>query len=117
LRTAAEIDATVALLDDPAVGSAATATLLGCPISVVGSLDRGRFVAAINGSAEVRRQTAMEAVRLTGGVFATRREVLAGGRLLDDRPAALIVDAQSGIDIDTADDLAEARRTVRRRRA
>lgn len=117
LRTAHDIDSTIALLEDPAVRSAATVAHLDRPISVVGSLEGGRYLPARGRQAEARRQSAPPAVRLTGGVYVTRRDLLAEGRLLDDRPAAFLVERASAIDIDTADDLAEARRAIRRRGA
>lgn len=114
LRDAVEIDATVALLDDPAVRSAVTVARLGVPATVVGTVRDGRFRAlepAAGGDA--RRQAAAPAVRLTGAVYATRRDLLDEGRLVDDVPAALLVEGPSSIDIDDAADLAEARRAIR----
>lgn len=113
LRGSAEIDATIALLDDPAVRSAVTVTPIGLPASVVGSLAEGRFRVLAAGLADVRRQAAPPAVRLTGAVYATRRDLLDEGRLLDDAPAALLVEGPSAIDIDDAADLAAARRAMR----
>jgi len=55
------------------------------------------------------------AARLTGGVYVTRRDLLAEGRLVDDRPAALTVDALTAIDVDGPADLAAARREWRSR--
>jgi hypothetical protein len=49
-------------------------------------------------------------------VYATRRDLLAEGRLLDDCPAAHLVGAADAIDVDDAADLAAARRLVRQRR-
>jgi len=111
LRAGAEIDAVVRLLADPAVGSAVSVAALGHPISVVGALREGRFVAASSG--EVRRQVSPPAVRVTGAVYVTRRSLLRAGRLLDDRPAAHLVAGPSAIDIDTGDDLTAARRAWR----
>ena len=113
LRGAAEIDATVALLDEPAVRSAVTVTPIGLPASVVGTLTDGRFHVLAAGLADVRRQAAPGAVRLTGAVYVTRRDLLAEGRLVDDAPAALLIEGPSAIDIDDADDLALARRAIR----
>ncbi|HEX7948852.1 MAG TPA: acylneuraminate cytidylyltransferase family protein [Candidatus Limnocylindrales bacterium] len=114
LRDAAEIDATIALLDDPAVRSAVTVTRVGLPATVVGALRDGRFHALERASSgDARRQAAPPAVRLTGAVYATRRELLDAGRLFDDAPAALLVEGPSAIDIDDAADLAAARRAIR----
>ena len=112
LRDAAEVDAVVGLLADPQVTSAVSVTLLGHAISVVGALRGGRFEAVAAGG-DVRRQASLPAVRITGAVYVTRRQLLRAGRLLDDRPAAHLVDGPSAIDIDTPDDLAEARRAWR----
>jgi CMP-N-acetylneuraminic acid synthetase len=43
----------------------------------------------------------------------TRRDLLDEGRLLDDQPAALVLDDASALDVDTAADLAVARRLWR----
>jgi CMP-N-acetylneuraminic acid synthetase len=116
LRDAAQIDATVALLAGDGVRSAVTVAPLGVAASVVGGLVDGRFVPGTAAGPDLRRQAAPPAVRLTGGVYATRRGLLDEGRLLDDRPAALVVDSASAIDVDTAEDLAAARRALRARK-
>jgi CMP-N-acetylneuraminic acid synthetase len=113
LRGAAEIDATVALLDAGSVRSAVTVTPIGLPATVVGTLVDGRFQVLQMGLRDVRRQAAPGAVRLTGGVYVTRRDLLAEGRLVDDAPAALLVEGPSAIDIDDAEDLALARRALK----
>jgi CMP-N-acetylneuraminic acid synthetase len=114
LRDAAEIDATVALLDGPGVRSAVTVTPIGLPTTIVGMVRKGRFhVLADPTAGDARRQLAAPAVRLTGAVYATRRDLIAEGRLVDDAPAALLVEGPSAIDIDDAADLAAARRAVR----
>lgn len=114
LRGPAEIDATIALLDDPAVDSAASVSQVGWPSSVLGRLDGGSFVPLVPRGSDLRRQASAPAVRLTGAVYVTRRELLAAGRLLGERPAAHLVTAADAIDIDTAADLAAARRAWRR---
>jgi CMP-N-acetylneuraminic acid synthetase len=114
LRDGAEIDAVVSLLADPAVGSAVSVASLGHPISVVGALRQGRFEAVSVG--DPRRQASAPAARITGAVYVTRRALLGAGRLLDDRPAAHLVAGPSAIDVDTADDLAAARRAWRARK-
>lgn len=113
LRGAAEIDAVVALLDDPSVRSAVSVSTLDMPASVVGALVDGRLVRLPPG-ADLRRQASPPAVRITGAVYATRRDLLAEGRLLDDYPAALLADAASAIDVDDAAGLAAARRAAHR---
>jgi CMP-N,N'-diacetyllegionaminic acid synthase len=113
LRGSAEIDATVALLDDPGIRSAVTVTPIGLPSSVVGTIVHGRFHVLAAGLGDVRRQAAPVAVRLTGAVYVTRRDLLEEGRLVDDAPAAYLVEGASTIDIDDAADLALARRAVR----
>lgn len=113
LRSAAEIDAAVALLRDGRVRSAVSVARLGLPISVVGALDGPSFVRAATAERDTRRQASRPAVRLTGGIYVTRRSLLAEDRLIDDRPAALVVAQSSGIDVDTMDDLRAARRAWR----
>jgi CMP-N-acetylneuraminic acid synthetase len=116
LRAPDEIDAVVALLDDAQVQSAVTVTWLAWPASVVGWLDDdGALRLMLPEPRDARRQASAPAVRITGGVYATRRELLRRGRLLDDRPAAHLVDAATAIDIDTAADLVAARRAWRTR--
>ena len=105
LRPAGEIDAVVALLDDPEVRSAVSVVPLDVPAGAAGWLSAGRFVRAAGRDAV--------AARITGGVYATRRDLLAEGRLLDDCPAAYVTGAASGIDIDTEADLRAARRAWR----
>jgi CMP-N-acetylneuraminic acid synthetase len=117
LRSAAEIDAAVALLRDASVRSAVSVAHLGLPVSVVGALKADRFVpAAASADRDARRQASPPAVRLTGGIYVTRRSLLAEDRLLDERPAALIVSQTSGIDVDTMEDLQAARRAWRAER-
>ncbi len=112
LRGSAEIDSTIALLDDPAVRSAVTVTPLGMPASILGTVRGGRF-RALASAPDSRRQAAPAAIRLTGAVYVTRRDLLEEGRLLDDAPAALLVEGPSAIDVDDAGDLAAARRYFR----
>jgi hypothetical protein len=109
LRPAAEIDAVVSLLDDPALRSAASVAALDAPAKAVGWLAAGRFQPAAG-----RDGTP---VRLTGGVYATRRDLLAEGRLLDDCPAAHLTGGAAAIDIDTDADLLAARRAWRAMRS
>lgn len=119
LRQAAEVDLVVALLDDPSIDSAVTVTELGVASSAVGAIVDGRLQLLTRGR-DVRRQAVPPAVRLTGGVYVTRRRLLDADRLLGDAPAALVVTGGSSIDIDVADDLRLARRalaSIRRRTA
>lgn len=112
LRDAAEIDRVVSLLDQEGVDSAVSVTSLELPATAIGALVDGRFHVAVQ-AADARRQAAPPAVRLTGGVYATRRRLLDEGRLLDDRPAAMLVEGPTTIDVDEAGDLSEARRAWR----
>lgn len=114
LRSAEQIDAAIALLRDSSVRSAVSVARLGMPISVIGSSADGR-VRLVEHGIDVRRQASPPAVRVTGGIYVTRRDLLDEGRLLDDHPAALVLDEASALDIDTAGDLAAARRLWRAR--
>ena len=114
LRTAAEIDATVALVRDGDTDSAATVAELGLPWSVVGYLVEGKLVRGEQVGGDARRQAAPPAVRLTGGVYVTRRALLDTGRMLGAQPAALLVSAAAALDVDDARDLDRARRAVAR---
>jgi CMP-N,N'-diacetyllegionaminic acid synthase len=119
LRDAGQIDAALRLLDGQRVRSVASVATLDLPSSVVGTLVDGRFIRGEPGD-DARRQESPAAVRLTGGIYVTRRDLLREGRLLDERPAALVVDQRSAVDVDTADDLVAARRgwrAARRQRA
>jgi len=115
LRTTVQIDAAIALLDDPRVRSAASVSRLGITVSVIATLADGHIRLVDRGN-DVRRQASPPAVRLTGGIYVTRRDLLDEGRLLDDWPAGLVLDEASALDVDTAADLAEARRLSRVRR-
>lgn len=114
LRTAAQIDAAIAALEAPGVSSVVSVAMLDLPASVVGWLDDGRLRRA-SGTPPARRQVSPPAVRISGGIYVTRRSLLERGRLLDAAPAALVVDPASAVDVDDAGDLAEARRQWRRR--
>lgn len=117
LRTATEIDAAVALLDDPAIDSAVSVTPIGMPASVLGIVHADRWRSIAPPAADVRRQASPPAMRLTGGIYVTRRALVDEARLVGDRVAALVVDADSAIDIDVIDDLRRARAALRRRGA
>jgi CMP-N,N'-diacetyllegionaminic acid synthase len=106
LRSADEIDAVVGLLDDPAVRSAVSVAPLDVPAGAGGWLSGGRFQRAA-----LERDAG--AVRITGGAYATRRDLLAEGRLLDDCPAAHVTGGAAAIDIDSEADLLAARRAWR----
>jgi CMP-N,N'-diacetyllegionaminic acid synthase len=112
LRDARQIDAAMQLLAGRDVRSVVSVTELGVPSSVVGSLTNGRFRSS-GTRADARRQASPAAVRITGGIYVTRRDLLSEGRLLDDQPAALVVDSGSAVDVDTEDNLARARREWR----
>ena len=113
MRGAVDIDAAISLLDDPGVRSAATVTPLSWPASVVGRIKDGVFIPLTSSGDPVRRQVSDRAVRLTGAVYVTRRALLNEGLLLDGSAAASLVDGASAIDIDSAADLAAARRALR----
>ena len=113
LRDAAEIDAVLDLLERTGADSAVSVTSLEIPVSVVGHVVNGRLVPAAAPAADVRRQASPGAVRVTGGVYATRRRLLDQGRLLGERPAAHLVGHPAAIDVDSADDLRAARRALR----
>jgi CMP-N,N'-diacetyllegionaminic acid synthase len=112
LRTAEQIDAAIALLRDSSTRSAVSVAPLGMPISVIGSSIDGH-IRLLEPGTDVRRQASAPAVRVTGGVYVTRRDLLDEDRLLDDHPAALVLDEASALDVDTASDLAAARRLWR----
>jgi CMP-N-acetylneuraminic acid synthetase len=115
LRTASHVDAAVALVRDGGAQSAVSIFALGLPISVIGTLGNGAF-RAIEAAGDPRRQAAAPAARVTGGIYVTRRELLDDDRLLDDAPAALVLDEAAAVDVDTERDLATARRWWRARR-
>lgn len=115
LRTADQIDAAVALVAGP-VRSAVSVAELGVAGTVVGTVADGRFTPALaTDSLPASGRTRPTGARLTGGVYVTRRDLLAEGRLLDNQPAALVVDPATAIDIDSAADLAAARGAWRSR--
>lgn len=115
-RSAPQIDAAVQLLDDRSVDSAVSVSPTGDPVSILGISEGGRWRGIGPRSDDVRRQAVPEALRLTGGIYVTRRETLRGDRLIGDAAATLVVDGDSAIDIDTMDDLRAARAAWRRSR-
>ncbi len=109
LRTAAQIDDALAMLDDRAIDSAVSVAATGLPVSVVGTAIGGRWYGLATPQLDARRQSAPQVLRLSGGIYATRRDVLRLGALIGPAAAALLVDERSAIDIDTAEDLRAAR--------
>lgn len=102
-----------AVAADPALDSATTVAELGLPASVVGVFRAERFE-SLWSSPDARRQASPRLVRLTGAVYVSRRGLLERGKLLGDRPAAIITSGAEAIDVDDLDDLAAARRAHRR---
>ena len=115
LRTAAQIDQAIGALDAPGVDSAVSVVDLDLPASVVGWVVDGRLHRTADSSA-ARRQDSAPAMRITGGIYVTRRALLDRGDLLGSAPVAVLVDPATAVDVDDADDLAEARRQWRRLR-
>ncbi len=115
LRTAAQIDEAVSLLESSGARSAVAVAALGLPASILGAVVDGRFRAMPMGGLDLRRQAAPPGVRVTGAIYVTRRGLLAEGRLLDDAPAALLTEGPSAIDVDDLAGLRAARRALARR--
>lgn len=115
LRTAAQIDDAVSLLESSGARSAVAVAALGLPASILGAVVDGRFRAMPMGGPDLRRQAAPPGVRVTGAIYVTRRGLLAEGRLLDDAPAALLTEGPSAIDVDDLAGLRAARRALARR--
>jgi CMP-N,N'-diacetyllegionaminic acid synthase len=116
LRSAEEIDAAVAMLEETTSDSVVSVADLGVPVSVIGQAQEGRWRSLAPTGTAARRQEAPPAMRLTGGIYVTRRELVAQSALVGGRVAALVVGEDSAIDIDDADDLRAARRAWSRRR-
>jgi CMP-N,N'-diacetyllegionaminic acid synthase len=116
LRGPTEVDDVLALLDDPGVRSAATVTPLDAASSVLGTVHDGRFRRLAKASGDDRRQASAAIMRLTGSVYATRRDLLDENRLLDDAPAVLVTHGAAAIDVDDREGLLAARRALRGRR-
>lgn len=113
-RTGEHIDAAIAAMRAQHADSAVSVAAIDEPISVLGYLDAGdRFVPLVN-MTDGRRQASPTAVRLTGGIYVTTRPLLAIARLIGERPVALVLSGPEAIDIDSAADLAMARRVSRR---
>lgn len=115
-RTAAHIDAAIALMFDRGVDSAVSVAALGLPVSVMGCIEADGAFIGVGDVGDIRRQAARPAVRITGGIYVTSRALLGEHRLLGDRPAALLLEGAAALDIDRRPDLLEARRHVRRAR-
>ena len=115
MRTAAQIDAALELLESSGARSVVAVAPLGLPCNVVAAVIDGQLRRIpLDGSADARRQAAPPAVRITGAIYVTRRGLLAEGRILDDAPAVLMTDARSAIDVDDLTSLRAARRAARR---
>lgn len=112
LRGSDLIDRTIELIDDGAHRSAVTVAEIPFAAPTVGILSDGRFRASVT-LTDPRRQVSPSAVRLTGAVYVTTRDLLDDGRLSDGAPAALLTEGGAAIDIDTPADLAAARRALR----
>lgn len=115
-RSAKHIDAAVRLMTDQGSDSAVSVARLGLPTSVLGWIGEDGAFRSTASDGDVRRQAAPAAVRITGGIYVSARALLGQRRLLGSRPAALLLDGPAAMDIDTLDDLAAARREMRRRR-
>jgi N-acylneuraminate cytidylyltransferase/CMP-N,N'-diacetyllegionaminic acid synthase len=115
LRSAAEIDAAIERLGDAAVDSVVSVADTGFVLSVLGLVEEGSW-RSLGDRGDVRRQASPPVFRLTGGIYAARRECLRRPRILGDRTVPLIVDAASGVDIDTEPDLRRARALFKMRR-
>ena len=114
LRTAAEIDAAVALVRDGSADSAVSVASLEMPWSVVGYLVDGRLVRGTQPDADARRQASPPAVRITGSIYVTRRALLDAGLVIGPAAAALMTSGSSTLDVDDLPDLRRAQRAVRR---
>lgn len=114
LRTAEQIDLAIGLLDEREIDSAVSVAPTGLAVSVVGTAVRGRWQALAPRELDARRQSVPQVVRLTGGIYVTRRDVLRGGALTGTATATILVDARSAIDVDSIDDLHAARSAWRR---
>jgi CMP-N-acetylneuraminic acid synthetase len=112
LRTAREIDTAVGLLDEPGIDSAVSVASIGLPVSVVGWIEGDRYRGTLSSMSDLRRQGSPVAVRLTGGIYVTRRELIEKNRIMGERPAALLVNERSAIDVDTLSDLRAVRRII-----
>jgi CMP-N,N'-diacetyllegionaminic acid synthase len=104
----------IAMLEDVSVDSVATVAELGVPASVIGAIDGGRLVRCLPLSDDPRRQASPPAVRLTGAVYVSRRQLIGSGVLLGVGPAYVMTDGPEALDIDTLADLGMARRMVRK---
>jgi CMP-N,N'-diacetyllegionaminic acid synthase len=117
LRTSSQIDAAVEQLDADDVDSVVSVAATPFPLSVLGMADGHVWHPLSPRTTDVRRQASPVVYRLTGGIYATRREALSPQSVLGDRVAALVVDPETAVDIDTDADLAAARRLFRQHRA
>ena len=103
----------IGLLDEESVDSVATVTSLGMAASVIGTIDGDRLVRCLSQPGDARRQASPPAVRLTGAVYVSRRDLVGTGALLGDRPRFVMTEGPEALDIDTPADLALARRWAR----
>jgi len=111
-RNGRMIDEAISLMRRTGADSAVSVALLALPASVVGYLEGTSFVTLAH-FADARRQAVPAACRLTGGIYVTTRALLRAGRLVGDRPSALVISGDAALDIDTRADLETARRRSR----
>lgn len=113
-RDASAIDQAIELRERAAAESAVSVAAIGLPASIVGGLIDGRFgPLTLPPDADLRRQAAPPAVRLTGAVYVTTRRLLAAGRLFDEQAVALATAGAAALDVDDLADLQRARRMAR----
>lgn len=111
-RTSAQIDEAVRMFRDQQGDSAVSVEALKIPASLLGLVD-GPYFHPLYPTSDGRRQVAPPAWRINGAIYVTARHVLDSGRLLGDSVVAVPMEGAANIDIDTAHDLARARRLHR----
>ncbi len=113
LRGASQVEAAIELVRGGA-DSAVSVAPLEVPWSVIGYVADGRFIRGEQPpAADVRRQASPTAVRITGAIYVTRRELLDRGLIIGPDAAALMTEAAVAVDVDTEADLRRARRMQR----
>jgi len=107
LRVAADIDRAVIMLEQTQADSVVSLCVADHHPASMKRVEQGRVLPFLDDAPEcVRRQDLPPVYRLNGAIYATRRRVLLEtNRILGRDTRALIMDADSSVDIDTPLDL------------
>jgi CMP-N,N'-diacetyllegionaminic acid synthase len=106
LRKAADVDAAVRLLEQTQADSVISVCAVEHHPALMKRLESDRLVPLLPNSPEyARRQDLPPVYRPNGAIYVTRRQVLLDNHIMGPDTRALLMDAESSVDIDTRLDL------------